>query len=241
MDISNGIEVVFFDLFFTLITPRYNEFRNENDVLGITKEEWEKYAEDESLYLERATGKEINPQKIIESIVGKIGVKVSENQINEILELRENRFKKSLIDVDSKVLNTLLEIKKSGKKLCLISNADIIDVMCWGESPLSKLFDERIFSYEVGFLKPQSEIYEIALEKMNTTPYKCIFIGDGGSNELEGAKKLGMKTILTGYLLENDREDYNSIRKFADYYIKDFNEIIDIVKNSCFDRREISV
>lgn len=231
MDISNGIEVVFFDLFFTLITPRYNEFRNENYVLGITKEEWEKYAEDESLYLERATGKEVNPQKIIESIVGKIGMKVSENQINEILELRENRFKKSLIDVDSKVLNTLLEIKKSGKKLCLISNADIIDVMYWDESPLSKLFDGRIFSYEVGYLKPQSEIYEIALEKMNTTPYKCIFIGDGGSNELEGAKKLGMKTILTGYLLENDREDYKSIRKFADYYIKDFNEIIDIVRN----------
>jgi putative hydrolase of the HAD superfamily len=241
VDISNGIEVVFFDLFFTLITPRYNEFRNENDVLGITREEWEKYAEDESLYLERAIGKEVNPQKIIESIVGKIGIKVSENQINEILELRENRFKKALMDIDSKVLNILLEIKKSGKKLCLISNADIIDVMYWNESSLSNLFDERIFSYEVGCLKPQSEIYEIALKKMNTTPYKCIFIGDGGSNELEGAKKLGMKTILTGYLLENDREDYNSVRKFADYYIKDFNEIIDIVKNSCFDRREISV
>jgi putative hydrolase of the HAD superfamily len=39
MNMRNEIEVVFFDLFFTLITPRYNEFRNENDVLGISKEE----------------------------------------------------------------------------------------------------------------------------------------------------------------------------------------------------------
>lgn len=36
---NNNIEVVFFDLFFTLITPKYNNGRNENDVLGISKEQ----------------------------------------------------------------------------------------------------------------------------------------------------------------------------------------------------------
>jgi putative hydrolase of the HAD superfamily len=229
---KNEIDVVFFDLFFTLITPQYNDFRNENDVLGMAKEEWEKYAEDDGLYLERATGRETNPQKIIESIVQKIGMTVGENQIKEILKLRENRLKKSLIDVDYKIINALLDIKKSGKKLCLVSNADIIDAMYWNESPLNDLFDETIFSYEVGYLKPQNEIYEIGLKKMNTIPQKCFFVGDGGSDELKGAKKLGMKTILTGYLLEKQRKEYNAIKKFADYYIKDFREIIDIVKNS---------
>ena len=77
----NEIEAVFFDLFFTLITPQYNELRNENDVLGISKEEWEKHVEDDMLYLERATGKETNPQKIIESIVKKAGMTVSKSHI----------------------------------------------------------------------------------------------------------------------------------------------------------------
>lgn len=77
----NEIETVFFDLFFTLITPQYNELRNENDVLGISKEEWEKHVEDDMLYLERATGKETNPQKIIESIVKKAGMTVSKSHI----------------------------------------------------------------------------------------------------------------------------------------------------------------
>jgi putative hydrolase of the HAD superfamily len=229
---KNEIDVVFFDLFFTLITPQYNDFRNENDVLGMAKEDWEKYAEDDGLYLERATGRETNPQKIIESIVKKIGMTAGENQIKEIFKLRENRLKKSLIDVDYKIINALLDIKKSGKKLCLVSNADIIDAMYWNESPLNDLFDDTIFSYEVGYLKPQNEIYEIGLKKMNTIPQKCFFVGDGGSDELKGAKKLGMKTIQTGYLLEEERKDYNSIKNFADYYIKDFREIIDIVKNS---------
>ena len=228
---KNDIDVVFFDLFFTLVTPKYSDLRNENDVLGITKEEWERYAEDDELYLKRATSKNITPIQIIEDIINKMKIDVNERSKKEILKLREDRLKNSLINVDPIIIDVLLDIKKNGKKICLISNADIIDVMYWNESSLSNLFDERIFSYEVGCLKPQSEIYEVALKKMNTTPSKCIFIGDGGSNELEGAKKLGMKTILTGYLLENDREDYNSIRKFADYYIKDFNEIIDIVRN----------
>lgn len=39
-NMNNDIDVVFFDLFFTLTIPQYNDVRNENDVLGITREEW---------------------------------------------------------------------------------------------------------------------------------------------------------------------------------------------------------
>lgn len=226
----NDIEVVFFDLFFTLITPKYNYGRNENDVLGISKEQWEEYAEDNDLYLKRAIGIEKDPQKIIESIIEKSEIKASKNQINEILDLRKNRFEKSLTDVDCKVLEVLSDIKKSGKRLCLISNADVIDVMHWKKSPLSNLFDNTVFSYEVGYVKPQSEIYHIGLNKMNTIPEKSVFIGDGGSDELRGAKKIGMKTILSGYFLEEERKD-KAIINFADYSIKDFREILEIIKN----------
>lgn len=227
---KNNIEVVFFDLFFTLITPKYNNGRNENDVLGLSKEQWEEYAEDKDLYLERAIGKEKDPQKIIENIIKKSKINVMDHQMKEILELRKNRFQKSLVDVDSKVLQVLSDIKKSGKRLCLISNADVIDVMYWKQSPLSNLFDDAVFSYEAGYVKPQSEIYHVGLNKMNTIPEKSVFIGDGGSDELRGAKKLGMKTILSGYFLEKERKD-QAIINFADYSIKDFGEILEIIKN----------
>lgn len=228
---KNNIEVVFFDLFFTLITPKYNEIKNENDVLGITKEKWERYSEDHQLYLERATGKQKNPQKIIENIIKRMEMTINESEKNEILKLRQNRFQKSLIDVDSKIINVLEDIKKNGQKLCLISNADIIDVMHWKDSPLSDLFDDVIFSYEVGYLKPQIQIYEIALKKMNTIPQKCAFVGDGGSDELKTAKELGMKTIQTGYLLKQERKDHNSAKKFVDHYVEEFEKIVNIVNS----------
>ncbi|OOM73891.1 pyrophosphatase PpaX [Clostridium puniceum] len=225
---KNHINVIFFDLFFTLVTLKYNELKNENDVLKITKEQWEVYAEDNELYKKRATGGEKVPIKIIENIIEKIGIQVSNQDKNQILKLRIERFKKSLIEVDSKILDVLINLKKSGKRICLISNADVIDVKYWRKSPLYNLFDEAIFSYKAGFLKLESEIYSIALNKMNAKPEECIFIGDGGYSELKGAKKLGMKTILTTYLLKRDEEQLNKLNEFADYHIKDFRQIEDI-------------
>lgn len=226
---KNDINVVFFDLFFTLVTPKYSDLRNENDVLRITKAQWEKYAEDNELYEKRATGKEKNPQNIIESIIRKMNMKANACEKKEILKLREERFKKSLIDVDLTILDVLLDIKKKGTKLCLLSNADIIDVMHWQKSPLNNLFDDTIFSYQVGYLKPQTEIYEIALKKIHVNPENCMFIGDGGSDELKGAKQLGIKTILSGYLLKRDKGEQDTLKEFADYYIEDFKEINNIL------------
>ncbi|NKF08449.1 HAD family hydrolase [Clostridium gasigenes] len=222
---KKNINVIFFDLFFTLVTPKYNDLRNENDVLKITREEWEIHAEDNELYEKRAIGKEKIPIKIIESIIKKMGMKVSDCDKNEVLRLREERFKKSIIEVDFSIIDVLLNLKKNGKKVCLISNADIIDVKHWENSPLYNLFDGAIFSYEVGYIKPQIEIYNIALNRMKAKPEECIFIGDGGSDELKGAKELGIKTILTSYLLKRNEKQLNTLKKFADYYIEDFQEI----------------
>lgn len=224
-DSETDVNVVFFDLFFTLITPEYSDMRNENDVLGLTRTEWETYAEDDELYLKRASGKEKNPQQIIRDIVGKMKINATEKEINELLELRKGKMKRALIDVNPTILDVLSDLKKSRKRLCLISNADVIDAMYWDQSPLSRFFDYAVFSYEVGYLKPETEIYRIALERMNARPEECIFIGDGGSEELSGAKEAGIRTILTSHLLKRSNKIQNKIKEFADYSIEDFAEV----------------
>lgn len=219
------INVVFFDLFYTLVTPRYHEHWNENDVLQISREEWEVHSEDLELYVKRATGLEKEPLKIIESILRKMGIEADDSDVNEILALREERFKHSLVEVDLDILRVLEQLKRKGKRLCLISNADPIDVKHWRESPLANLFDQTIFSYEVGYVKPQSEIYQIALCEMKAHPEECIFIGDGGSQELQGAKEAGISTVLTSYLLKRDEEQMEELKEYADFYTEDFREI----------------
>lgn len=62
----------------------------------------------------------------------------------------------------------------------------------WEQSPLFKYFNDAIFSCNVGLLKPDKQIYELALQRLNVSPEECLFVGDGGSNELCGAKSAGL-------------------------------------------------
>lgn len=226
---NRNIKVAFFDLFFTLVTPVYSNIKNEYDVLNITKEQWEKYAEDIELYTFRATGKEKDPYSIVQNIMKNIGQNWNHQVCEEILKLREDRFRLALTEIDPKIISVLKHINESGIKLCLISNVDIIDVMHWDKSPLNSLFHRVIFSYEVGYLKPNREIYELALKEMGVNSFESIFIGDGGSNELRGAKELGITTVLSTHFLRRKNSEHERVKMFADFCIEDFSELIEIL------------
>ena len=43
--------------------------------------------------------------------------------------------------------------------------------------------------------KPDVCIYEETLKRLSLDANECLFVGDGGSNELEGAKNAGIKAI----------------------------------------------
>ena len=221
------IEVVFFDLFYTLIVPKYKLSGNEYDVVGLSKEDWEQIAEDETLYNNRATGRVTDPKQIIIRMIEKAKLDLPANVIDELLNIREEQFKEAITHIDDTIIEVLKKIKTTGIKLCLISNADIIDVMYWKASPLCHLFDDVVFSYEVGCVKPDAEIYEIALNKMNTISEKCLFVGDGGSNELRGAKQLGITTAMTTQFIE--REELKNSED-VDYVISKFSDLYHILK-----------
>lgn len=222
-------KTIYFDLFFTLITPMYSEKRNENDVLHMSISEWERFAENEILYNKRATGMVLNEKEIINDIVQLIPIDINEDQKEEIVKLRKERMKNALTHVDMSILQTLEKLKELGYKLCLISNADIIDTMYWKDSKLSSYFDHAVFSYQVGYLKPDLKIYEIAMQYMGSLPEKSYYVGDGGSNELWGAKELGMTTILTEYLDKKETKKRNDIIQHADFCIDKFTNILDII------------
>jgi putative hydrolase of the HAD superfamily len=62
------------------------------------------------------------------------------------------------------------------------------------EDAFEQIYDIRVAQY---LPKPWPEPYHAVLEKLGTTPERCIMIEDSRDN-LETAKKLGMGTILVG-------------------------------------------
>jgi len=63
------------------------------------------------------------------------------------------------------------------------------------ENNLLHYFDNITLSYEVGKRKPDKIIYETALKKANLKPKESLFISHD-MNEIDGAKAVGMKTLL---------------------------------------------
>ncbi|WP_159441936.1 HAD family hydrolase [Clostridium sp. Marseille-P2415] len=223
------VKALFFDLFFTLINPEYSA-DNEYDILNITQSEWEKYAEEDSLYEERALGIIKTEQAIIENLTAKTPFSLTEVQKQEILIRRENRMKNAMRKIDEEILETLNKIKNKGIYMGLISNADIIDCKYWKDSPLSKFFDLAVFSCNVGMMKPDIKIYQYAMEKMNVMPADSMFVGDGGSNELNGAKLAGMRTVFTEFLEKKPQEKRTLLLRDADYRIDRFSQLTECIK-----------
>ena len=94
-----------------------------------------------------------------------------------------------------KVLKTLKKLKKK-YRLILLSNTDVKHVgFIKQKFPEIFFFDDYVLSYEVGLMKPDPRIYEIALEKAKARVGECLFIDDLEEN-IEAAAEMGIQTIL---------------------------------------------
>ena len=220
------IRAIYFDLFFTLIIPVYDKVNNEFNILNLSAGEWEKYAENEVLYRERALGLVKNETEIIDKIISLMPFKVSAVQKEKVLYAREERMKNALQMVSKEILNVLQKLESMDIKLGLISNADSIDCKYWEQSPLFQYFHDAVFSCNVGMLKLDKQIYELAMQRLNVSPEQCLFVGDGGSNELYGAKSAGIGTVFSEMLEIKSIEQRKNIMKYADYHISHMNELL---------------
>ena len=167
-----------------------------------------------------------NEKEIIEKITSIMLFEISDMQKVRLLKARENRMKAALNNVSKDILEVLKELKAKDVKLGLISNADVIDCKYWQQSPLAQFFDDVIFSCDVGILKPDREIYKLAMARLYVEPKECMFVGDGGSSELEGARAVGMKTVFTEALDVKGDAKRAKIMEHADYHIKEFGELV---------------
>lgn len=186
-------KAVFFDLYETLITEWDGEKKKaliSLDRLGIErniyKREW-------ALRWERRMNGEFPDFiTVLHDIYQSLGLTPDEQVIRDVNEERHHAKAVPFYDIDSRVIEMLDGIKARGLKMGLISNCAVEEVAEWTRCDLVPYFDDIIFSYEVRLAKPDPRIYHLGCERLDVTPDEAIFVGDGGSNEWEGAKRAGL-------------------------------------------------
>ena len=206
-----------FDVYGTLIDIHTNEYEQSA---------WSKLAETLSFY-----GVEYTPQELSETYFsscewqmrsGASAHKHPEVDVVEIFcHLFENKGKKAnkslsthlaqefrafttqYIRVYDGVIDTLTKLKKAGKKLYIVSNAQ----SCFTKQELNKLglrkfFSGIAYSSDYKCAKPDAALFNALIEKHKLDKKQCVYIGNDPFTDVEGARNakidcLFIKTNLT--------------------------------------------
>ncbi|MBO2454404.1 HAD family hydrolase [Actinomadura barringtoniae] len=133
-------------------------------------------------------------------IARRLGHTPTAEQIAKATELRrasERTFRVMRPDA----VDTIATLREWGLGTALIS--DCTDELPdeWETVPVAPYIQVPIFSYTARLRKPDPRIYALAFEGLGVQPSDCLYVGDGGSHELPGAKAAGMTAVR---VLDND-------------------------------------
>ncbi len=215
------MKAVIFDMFETLVT-HYNSplyFGNEiAEDLPIEKskflEEWNRYEDDRTL------GK-IGLEEVLYKILLKNNVDRTE-LIELVVKKRKEAKKKCFDNISNEILEMLKTLKKENIKVGLISNCFSEEVDVIKQSELYEYFDVVCLSYELGLKKPDPRIFKKCIRELHVHESECLYVGDGGSDELAAASSVGMKTMQAIWFINEQsqqakvKEEYAHLIKPAD-------------------------
>lgn len=187
---------VIFDLFGTLVEDvQLSVHERMAGLLGLTVERFLEHWSPG--YEARGSGKRTFEECLIE-MCSALNLSLDHSLVREIAMVRVDELAKHLQLVKPGALSLLDTLTKEGTPRALISNASVEVHFGWSDSPIAAWFPNPIFSCDVGLMKPDPAIYRIACEQLRCAPEDCVFIGDGGDQELIGAAALGMTAVQVG-------------------------------------------
>jgi putative hydrolase of the HAD superfamily len=221
---------VVFDLFHTL-TRRESEWWGApftSDLLGLDRREWDRVLHSSRW---RLAGQERDPFTIVRRLTDLIDTSIPDETIHRAVDARLRRFRGALDAIPSENVATLRVLREEGFRLGLVSNADPTELFAWSSCVLCGAFDAEVFSCDVGWVKPEPEIFNACLDKLELSAEECVFVGDGGSGELVAAKELGFHTVfVSGVIAELWPERIQERIAIADHHIERLPEIERLVK-----------
>jgi putative hydrolase of the HAD superfamily len=225
--VVGGARAVIFDLFHTLTSASSTWIGGPTtaEILGLSDEEWTRRVFQSPR--DRLVGNERDPIAIMAKLARSLDPNISDAVIERAAARRLERFERALTKIPQPSIDVLTGLRARNKKTGLISNADVTEVAAWDQSPLAPLFDSTIMSCHAGYAKPDREIYELSLKELGVDPGEAIFVGDGGSRELEGAKQVGLTTVMmTGVIKDRWPQKIAERREHADYEIDALTELL---------------
>ena len=161
-----------------------------------------------------------------EYYIEQLGVNMSKEQLMSIM--KEYMLNAYFYTIPAKlnVISTLKELKNRGASLNVLTASPHITLdACLKRLGMWELFDNVWSCDDFNTTKADPQIYVRAAEKMNTPVENVLFLDDNLNADLT-AKSAGMQ--VCGVYDESSKDYVEQMKTANDYYIYDFQELLDI-------------
>ena len=152
---------------------------------------------------------ELEYPALVRELLRQFGIDPTDDQLDRYLEAEHAEW--SPARQLGATTHALLEsLRSRGLKLGLVSNAfdpgpllhrDLADV------GVAERIDFAVFSSEVGKRKPHPLIFETALDALGVEARDALFVGDALFQDIDGAGRLGMKTVQAVWFRADDNPE----------------------------------
>ena len=194
------IKAIIFDLYETLITMYNSELYTGRQIskdLELSEDDFYKFWH--TFEYERTTGK-ITLEEILERIMKENG-SCAEDKFNAVIKKRYAVQKGLYTRLHQNIIPMFETLRQNQILTGLISNCFSDERTIFRESILFPYIEVPVLSFDAGCCKPERKIFEMMMEMLNQNrsekinPAECLYVGDGGSCELEAAKDFGMNAL----------------------------------------------
>lgn len=172
-------------------------------------------------------GSSIEPT--LQAVLGELGLSLNND---EWRAARQAFFEpvQDAVEPRRRARHTLQTLKEEGMALGLLSNtywaADIHDADL-ARFGMLDLLTTRLYSCEIGWLKPHPKAFRTALAAMGVEPNQAVYVGDRLQTDVIPAREVG----LWGVLIKTPFRDEHSEDIMPDAVISELPELIDLLEH----------
>ena len=155
------------------------------------------------------------------------GVGVPADAMDDVMSYRAE-FVRTCLVPRAGAIETLAELRARGFRTGLITVCTEDVELLWPESEFAGLFDAEVFSNAIGLSKPDPRIYLACCEQLGVEPHDAVFVGDGANDELEGARRVGLRPIL----IHKEGEDpvWREVRTWDGLRVTSIPEVLEVLE-----------
>ena len=179
----------------------------------------------------RARGRYGSAEATLRWVIEQAGGRPREAQVKAGVPARINALRADT-RLRADAVSVLAALRRRGLATAVVSDCTHELPAFLPQLPVAPLLDASIYSVRLGVCKPDPAIYLAACDELDVPPSECLYIGDGGSNELTGAAAIGMTPVRLAAPDLAHHLVYDADTNFAGRTVRSLTEVVSLIDHT---------